>query len=140
MTLSVRDLVEKNSKNYPDKTWLFSPATGKEITWKSAFLIAQNIAENLTLLGLKKGDPVGIAAHNSVGCCLAFLGITYGGFLATPLNLVSGHKAIEYVIMHSKLKLIILSETSKNLIGEALKISDTPIKIMQNVFLKMMSL
>jgi len=130
MTLSVRDLVEKNSKNYPDKTWLFSPATGKEITWKSAFLIAQNIAENLTLLGLKKGDPVGIAAHNSVGCCLAFLGITYGGFLATPLNLVSGHKAIEYVIMHSKLKLIILSETSKNLIGEALKISDTPIKIL----------
>jgi len=130
MTLSVRELVKKNSKNYPDKTWLFSPVTGKEITWKNASFIAQNIAENLTLLGLQKGDPVGIAAHNSVGVCLTFLGITYGGFLATPLNLVSGHKAIKYVIEHSKLKFLILSDTSKNLIHEALKDSDTPIKIL----------
>jgi len=130
MTLSVRELVKKNSKNYPDKTWLFSPVTGKEITWKNASFIAQNIAENLTLLGLQKGDPVGIAAHNSVGVCLTFLGITYGGFLATPLNLVSGHKAIKYVIEHSKLKFLILSDNSKDLIGEALKDSDTPIKIL----------
>ena len=52
---------------------------------------------------------------------LTFIGITYGGYLATPLNLISGTKALSYVINHSQVELIFLSPDNYELINDAQK-------------------
>jgi acyl-CoA synthetase (AMP-forming)/AMP-acid ligase II len=50
----------------------------------------------------------------------AFLGVVYGGFRATPLNLVAGVKTLAFVLSHSKAELILCADDSRSLVDEAL--------------------
>ena len=131
MISSIKDFVDYNALNYPDKIWITSPETNTTITWSELKVFAAYISLEISKTGLNKNKPIAIASHNSIGACLTFIGITYGGYLATPLNLISGTKALSYVINHSQVKLIFLSPDNYELINDATKICNNNLKIIQ---------
>ena len=124
MSGSLRDQLEQNAAASPDAIWLTSPETGQQISWKEALTQAQRIAAHLKALGTEEGASIAIASHNSIGACLAIAGITYGGYLATPLNLVAGAKVMSYVLNHCKADVIFCAPDNHDLIKDVLRTTE----------------
>lgn len=124
MSGSLRDQLEQNAAASPDAIWLTSPETGQQISWKGALTQAQSIAAHLKALGTEEGASIAIASHNSIGACLAIAGITYGGYLATPLNLVAGAKVMCYVLNHCKADVIFCAPDNHDLIKDVLRTTE----------------
>ena len=124
---TIADLVDQNAEKRPNDFWLSSPDTRKKLTWKEVSVKVNEIAKKLNLLGIIEGSSVAVASPNSISSCLMFLGITYGSYMATPLNLVSGSKAMAYVIEHSETKLIFVAKDSLKLVKNAI------VKIKRNI-------
>ena len=101
MTSTIACQIDANAAASPGDVWLTSPDTAQTLAWHEVAHRARDIACHLDALDLPLGAPVAVAAQNSIGSCLTFAGITYGGYLATPLNLVAGVKVLSYVINHS---------------------------------------
>ncbi|MDB3892023.1 AMP-binding protein [Alphaproteobacteria bacterium] len=125
----IATLVRDNAAAFPDQKWVVSPETGASISWAALHQHAQDIAAQLDALGLSAGAPVAVASHNCLGACLSFVGITFGGYLATPLNLVAGAKVLSYVLDHSKAEVIICAAESRAMIDEIAAASDRDIRI-----------
>ncbi|MDB2324358.1 AMP-binding protein [Alphaproteobacteria bacterium] len=120
MTATITAQIDNNAACNPTHDWLRSPETGLTVSWEEAASRARDIACHLDALGLQVGEPVAVAAQNCIGSCLSFIGITYGGFLATPLNLVAGIKILRYVIIHSGVRVILVADDHRELIEDAL--------------------
>ncbi|MDA9672655.1 AMP-binding protein [Alphaproteobacteria bacterium] len=124
MSGSLREQLEQNAAVSPNAIWLTSPETGQQISWKEALTQAQRIAAHLKALGTEEGASIAIASHNSIGACLAIAGITYGGYLATPLNLVAGAKVMSYVLNHCKADVIFCAPDNHDLIKDVLRTTE----------------
>ena len=79
--------------------------TGQAVNWAQAQHTIQDIVSYLHQLGLRPGEPVAIAAQNCIASVI-IPRITSAGYLGTPLNLVSGTKAISYVLSHCQAKVL----------------------------------
>lgn len=90
MTTSIAEQLDANATADPDGVWITTPTTGATVTWAEAARHARSIACQLDTLGLQPGSSVAVAAPNSIWATLCFTGVAYGGYLATPLNLVAG--------------------------------------------------
>jgi len=118
-----RDLleqIEQNAEIDGEKPWLVSPETGVAVSYGEAAARVREIAAHLAGLGVEPGDRIAVAAHNSIGACLAFMGIVCGGYHATPLNLVAGAKVMAYVLNHSGARLIFVADDCRADIEEAM--------------------
>ena len=123
--------LDANAAENPDHIWLSSPETGRHVSWANAAAEARDIACHLDAMGLDAGAPVAVAAQNSLGSCLSFTGITYGGYMACMLNLVAGAKVLSYVITHSEVSLILVSDDHRALIEEAVATVDREITLVR---------
>lgn len=128
---SISAQLEANAATYGGSVWLRSPDTGATVTWAEAQAAARRIASHLDAMGLAPGAPVAVAAQNSIWSTLCFAGITSGGYLATPLNLVSGARVLSYVIRHSGVATILCSDDNRGLIDEATAGLDREITIIR---------
>jgi acyl-CoA synthetase (AMP-forming)/AMP-acid ligase II len=120
MSGSLGDQLDQNAALSPNGIWLTSPESSQQVTWQEALSQAQSIAIHLKALGIEDGASIAIASHNSIGACLAIAGITYGGYLATPLNLVAGTKVMSYVLKHCKADVIFCAPDNHDLIADVL--------------------
>lgn len=121
MTTTIPDQLDANAAKDADAIWLQSPDTDEKVSWAEAVSKSRNIAANLDAIGLKTNAVVAVAAPNSIWATLCFTGVTYGGYTALPLNLVSGARVISYVLGHSKASVILCADESRELIDTALK-------------------
>jgi len=128
---SIAARLETNADAHGDHIWLRSPDTGATVTWAEALASARSIARHLDAMGLEPGAPVAVAAQNSIWSTLAFVGITTGGYLATPLNLVSGARVLSYVIRHSGVTTILCTDDNRALVDEALTGLDQDVTIVR---------
>ncbi len=129
MTSTITGQIDANASSNPDNIWLTSPDTAQTVAWHEVAHRARDIACHLDALDLPAGAPIAVAAQNSIGSCLTFAGITYGGYLATPLNLVAGVKVLNYVINHSGVTVILVSDDHRALIEEAISSLDRAITL-----------
>ncbi|NKB54252.1 MAG: AMP-binding protein [Rhizobiaceae bacterium] len=118
---SIAEQLEANAGADGNAVWITSPESGAKVTWKEAAQRSCEIACHLDALGLSQGAPVAVASPNSIGSTLCFAGVTYGGYLATPLNLVAGARVLSYVIGHSQASVIFCADENRQLIDEALE-------------------
>ena len=110
-----------NAKRAGDGVWLVAPDSGRQITWGEALGRATTIAAILqTQHGVKLGDTVALAAPNSIGACLAWLGIVMAGGRPLPINLVSGSTVMAYVLDHSGARLALISDDAGDDINTAI--------------------
>jgi acyl-CoA synthetase (AMP-forming)/AMP-acid ligase II len=120
MAESIRTILTDAAAMWPDQTWLVTPETDRYYSLRQAQSRAESIACYLHGAGLSDGASVAIAAPNGAAASFAFLGVVYGGFRATPLNLVAGVKTLVFVLSHSKAELILCADESRSLVDEAL--------------------
>jgi len=122
---SVQDFVDQHALEQPDKPYLIDAASGEVITYSQCRDHAQQIASAINHFGAEPGDPVAYAFSNSHHSALVILGLLYGGYLATAINLVAGESTIEYVLAHSEAKLVIADEDAAELLKPVLSNADT---------------
>jgi len=131
MTQSIAARLDANAAAAGEAVWLTSPDTGDTVTWAEAARRSRDIACQLDAMDLAAGAPVAVAAQNSIWSTLCFTGITAGGYLATPLNLVAGARVMSYVITHSGVEVILCTDDNRQLIDEALVGIDRTITIIR---------
>ena len=131
MTNSIWAQLEANAATRGDAIWLTSPDTDDRVSWRDAAARSREIACRLDGLGLAAGAPVAVAAQNSIWATLCFTGITTGGYIATPLNLVAGARVMSYVIAHSGVEVILCTDDHRGLIDEALETADRKVTVIR---------
>ena len=118
--LTVRDLIERQAERYGDKVFLIDPDTDESTTYGDMLRLSKTVAEDLRKRGVGKGESVSYALSNGRDCAMTIMGILYGGFRATAINLVAGTQAISHVLEHSETPLIITEARHDQLLDEAL--------------------
>jgi len=110
---SVRSLIDALAMAYGGRTFLIDPVSGSEIGFDDLKRKVRAIAAAIAQKGIAPGDAVAFAASNSVETAAAILGIMYGGYLATAVNLVAGKDTIAYVLEHSGARLVLANEAGR---------------------------
>ncbi len=114
---SLRDLIDQRSKEAPDKIFLIDPDRGETVTFDQLRLACRSIAGRVAAQGINPGEAVGYAMTNGAAAAKVILGLMYGSYLATAVNLVSGRKTIDYVLDHSRAKLVVCQQQTRDLLG-----------------------
>lgn len=123
---SVREIIDRHAVERGSDLFLVAPETGLEISYSRLREEALAVARTLSGLGVRPGESVAFAAPNGTGAALAFLGCLYGGFRATPVNLVAGAGAVAYVLDHSQSAVVLVADDTRALIDEAVGRLDNP--------------
>ncbi|EBA04945.1 AMP-dependent synthetase and ligase [Rhodobacteraceae bacterium HTCC2150] len=96
---TLRDWI--NLRADTDDIAFFFPEETTNLPWSELQKNAMRMAKHLSSLGVQKGESVAIFQPNGRDAVLALYAVLYGGFRATPVNLVAGADAIQYALSHS---------------------------------------
>ncbi|MGB1792068.1 MAG: AMP-binding protein, partial [Paracoccaceae bacterium] len=125
---TLKQQIDANALEHGDRIWLASPETGRQVSFADGAAQIRAIAQHIANMGLPKGSSIAIASPNSIGACLTFMGIVYGGYVALPLNLVAGAKVLGYILAHSKAALIFVQNDCQDMIKEAMQEAESTAK------------
>jgi len=117
---SIADLLNNAASLSPDAIWLTTPETEQTFSWQVSLDHATEIACYLQGSGVSDGASVAIASANGAAASFAFLGTVFGGYRATPLNLVAGVKTLGFVLSHSKTEIILCADDCRSMVEDAL--------------------
>ena len=118
---SVRQVIDYHAVTRPEVIFLIDPVNSEQLSFKELQVRVQSVSQNIDAKGVKSGEAVAYAASNSVDTAIVVLGILYGGYLATAINLVAGNSVIAYVLEHSEAKLIIANDAGRSALETSLK-------------------
>ncbi len=119
MNTSIRDLIDSQARINATDTFLIDPVNGDVTTYAQAQKIIASIALYINSRGVRPQTSVAYAMHNGPDTALCVLGIIYGGFRATAINLVAGNDTIAYVLEHSECSLVFTNRESEDLVKQA---------------------
>ncbi|PZP57791.1 MAG: long-chain fatty acid--CoA ligase, partial [Azospira oryzae] len=118
---TVRHVIDAQAAERPEHLYLIAPETGRGITY--ARLREHSVALTRYLLGrgLNKGDKVSLMLHNGYQTARLFLGVMYGGFVVSPVNLLSQPTQLRHVLDHSDSKLVFVGTDFEQRVRAMLK-------------------
>ena len=117
---TVRAVIDAQARAQPDAPFLIDPDENTELSFGEIRRRAAAIAAHLTARGVKPGESVAFAMSNGHAAVSIILGLFYGGFRATAVNLVSGAPTIGYVLEHSEARLVITQPAHSDLLNDAM--------------------
>ena len=117
---SVRGVIDGWAAKCADRVFLIDPESGREISYHELQIQVRQVAQHITERGILPGASVAYARGNSLDTTTIILGIMYGGYLATAVNLVAGTSVISHVLQHSDAELIFADEAGLQAIRPAL--------------------
>ena len=106
---------------------------GPHMTWAEMRSVASGIAERLSGMGVEQGESVALVLPNGRDGVSCLLGVLYGGFRATPINLVAGPRAIAYALSHSGARVAFVGRGQAGLWDQAAAQAITPIRVSMGV-------
>lgn len=124
--LSVRALIDMRAASTPDAVFLVDPTSGQATSFRKLRDLCRSVVTRINQHGVKPGEAVAFALTNGPASAICVLGIMYGGYLATAINLVAGNDTISYVLSHSHTRLVLNQQETQSLIGKALETHDNP--------------
>lgn len=125
---SILDIVVERAASTPDVVFLVDPINKVTVTYKQLHERVEAIASFVASQGIKPGESVAYAMSNSPETAIAILGILYGGYLATAVNLVAGNSVIAFVLEHSEAKLIFANDAGREALVDPMKaVPDIPV-------------
>jgi long-chain acyl-CoA synthetase len=117
---TLREVLAGHLARQPDRPFLIAPETGRVLSYRELDRQARLLARYLRLRGLKRGDKVGLYAHNGYQTALLFLSAMIGGYVIAPLNLLSQRSQLAYVLEHCDCRILFVSRDSAKPLGDAL--------------------
>ncbi len=128
---TIRELVDWMAESCPAATFLVSPETGRELTFKGLQEHSVLLAGQLLSMGVEKSDKVAFLMDNGLFTAQLFLGTMYGGFVSVPLNVRAGPLQLSYTLDHCDAKLIFVSNEYRTLVHEVLADIQRPIQVIE---------
>ena len=116
---SIADLIDERAERTPDAVFLIDPTAGRELTFGGLAESCRSLRDLLLTFGHAPGEPVAYAMHNGVDAARAILGLLYGGFHATAVNLVAGRDTIAHVLSHSRAARVLAQPETVDLVRES---------------------
>ncbi len=117
--MSIRELIDLRAETTPEAIFLVDPETGEHTSFAQLRERCIALAQLIAGRGIEPGMRVAYAMTNGPLSATAVLGIMYGGFHATAVNLVAGNDTISYVLEHSGARLVLVQEGTRELISRA---------------------
>jgi len=117
---TLADALAGHLAQQPDRTFLIAPESGRKLTYRELDWQARLLARWLRAAGLKPGDKVGLYLHNGYQTAVLYLGAMLGGFVITPLNLLSQRSQLAYVIGHCDCKVLFTAREYERPLADAL--------------------
>jgi acyl-CoA synthetase (AMP-forming)/AMP-acid ligase II len=117
---TLRDVLAAHLARRPDELFLIAPETGRVLTYREIDRQARLLARFLRMKGLRRGDKVGLYAHNGYQSALLFLATMIGGYVIAPINLLAQRSQLAYVLDHCDCKLLFTSREHERPLGDAL--------------------
>lgn len=106
MLRTIRAHLDYRAATQPDRAYLVSPETGLILTYGALQTHARALTAQLLALGLQPGDKVSLMTCNGYQAGALLLGIMYGGFTVTPINLLAQASQLRFVLEHSDTRLV----------------------------------
>jgi len=117
---TLHDALERHAAARPHAPFLFTPETGRVMSYTELARQARLLARFLASMDLKKGDKVGLFLHNAYQTATLFLGSMLGGYVCAPFNLLAQRSQLAYVLAHSDCKLLFTAREYEARVAEAL--------------------
>ena len=121
--VAVGDLLERMTWSEPDKVALSATADAiydplyASVTYRQADRVANQLANALLALGLRRGDRVAMLCENSVEAYLSKLGIAKAGLVAMPINTMMAPDVIEHMLRHVDARVALVDADLAFLLG-----------------------
>lgn len=118
---TIQQLIDQQGDSCESDIFLTSPSTdaATDISFSQMKKRATQIAAYLDVQGVQPGESVAFAMSNGPDCALCLLGILYGGYRVTAVNLAAGKHTIGYVLTHSESVLILTQSAHVRLLEDA---------------------
>lgn len=100
----------KAVQEQPRQVYLRQPVNGQyqDYTWSEVCKISKNIAYQLQVLGVEKGDRVALWSKNCAQWVMADIAIMMAGAVCVPLYPGQSKSSAQYVLEHSEAKVLFL--------------------------------
>ncbi len=117
-------MLEQNSKNFPEKTAIIAEYNDKTLNYKELNKRVNCLANELTRLGLKKGDHVAVMSMNRGEYAEIFFALNKAGMVCTTINFMYVADEAAYILSHSKSKAFIFEGQFLEIVKEINKRDD----------------
>jgi len=118
---TIRDYVNHWAEKQPNKPYLKAPEPELQATFQELQENSVRLARFLNARNIQKGDKVSFMCPNGYQTTLLFLGIMYGGFTVSPINIAAQMSHLEYILEHSETKLVFASREYEEKVRQALQ-------------------
>jgi fatty-acyl-CoA synthase len=112
------DILGERTRLTPEKLALVYVPTGKRFTYRQLNGRALGCAAMWQRIGLRKGDRIGILAHNCVEFVDAFFAAGKSGVILVPLNTRLTPHELEYIIRDSGMRALMYEDEFGEVIGK----------------------
>lgn len=109
MRCTVKDHVDQQAARQPDRPYLIAPEPGLTLNYAGLQEASRRLTRFLLSEGIEPGAKVGLLMQNGFQTCRLFIGVMYGGFCVTPLNMLAHASQLEYVVEHSEVAVIFVA-------------------------------
>jgi acyl-CoA synthetase (AMP-forming)/AMP-acid ligase II len=120
MLRTIREYVDHQAAERPDAIYLIAPEPGLSMRFAELQKASRRLAAYLTQCGAKPGDKIALLMENGYQTCRLFIGVMYGGYCVTPLNLLAQSSQLEYVLDHSDASIVFATPDQEERIKAAL--------------------
>lgn len=109
MPRTVRAHLDRQAAERCDATYLIAAETGRSMTFGQLLAGSRRLAQFLSLRGARPGAKIAVLMPNGFQTTRLLIGIMYGGFCATPLNLLAQPAQLAYVLEHCDADIVFVS-------------------------------
>src|SRR5512135_1048920 len=117
---TLREVLQRHCAERPGQVFLVAPETGRTLRYRELDRQARLLARWLRSRGLRRGDKVGLYAHNGYQTALLFLAAMIGGYVIAPINLLAQRTQLAYVLGHCDCRVLFVGSASEKSLAEAL--------------------
>lgn len=100
------DMLRRTAWRLPEKPFIYWSDRKRTVTYAQGEMLSRKVAGALAMLGVKKGDRVGIFAHNGLDYVLAMFGIWKLGGISAHISVLQKDN-LEYFVNDSTPKVLI---------------------------------
>ena len=125
---TVGDCLRLSAARWPGKTVLKTDQ--RSVTYDQLNARANQVANALGQLGLKKGDACAVMLYNCMELIEVFYGLARSGIIGVPINFRNATKEIEYVMRHSDATALVMGEEFLERISPLVGLCIDPEKIL----------
>ena len=110
LEITVGQALKERVEKCGDKEFIVFPRRNIRYTFGDIEKKSTALAKGLLAAGFKKGDHIGIWAHNVPEWAPIFYAIARAGFVTVPVNVNCKHKEIGYILGHADIKGLFFTE------------------------------